>query len=228
MRIGLCCDPSEGPAALAAGYDYVEFGAAATEPSETTFLFFPSDVKIYGPEADALERGKAIIDRAVARGVQLMALGSGGVRRAPEGMAIEDAEEIFYDLAAALDAYAQTLGIRVAPESLDPVETTVGTSLPDLAEALHQRGCSYTADTYHALRQTDTPVADLEFWRWQVPYKPAHVHLGPYDRSVPKGDDPSLRAFAARLRELGYDGRASLECRREGIPDVSALRELFE
>jgi len=227
MRIGLCCDPSEGPAALEAGYDYVEYGAAATVPSETTFLFFPGDVKIYGPDADALERGKAIIDAAAARGVQLMALGSGGVRRAPEGMRIEDAEEIFYDLAAALDQYAQTLGLRVAPESLHPSETNVGTSLPALARSLHARSCSYTADTYHALRQTNTPEADVDFWRWQVPYIPAHVHLGPYDRSVPKGDDVSLRAFAVRLAELGYDGRASLECRREGIPDPQQIRALF-
>lgn len=227
MRIGLCCDPSEGPAALEAGYDYVEYGAAATALSETTFLFFPGDVKIYGPNADALDRGKAIIDAAAARGVKLMALGSGGVRRAPEGVRIEDAEEIFYDLVAALDQYAQTLGLRVAPESLDPSETTVGTSLPALARALHARGCSYTADTYHALRQTDTREADLDFWRWQIPYKPAHVHLGPFDRSVPKADDVSLRAFAARLSELGYDGRASLECRREGIPDPAPIRQLF-
>ncbi len=222
MRLGLCCNPSEGAAALAAGYDYVEYPASSTEPSETTNLFFPPDARLY---EDGLERGLEIIQAAAKRGVALMVLGSGGVRRAPEGM--DDADVRFVDVAAELDRFAQTLGLRVAPESLNPGETNVGTSLPDLARALAAAGAPYTADSYHALVETDTPDADLDFWREQIPLKPLHVHFAPFDRSVPKGDEPPLLAFFARLRELGYDGRASLECRREGIPDPAPLRRLF-
>ena len=228
MRLGLCCTQEEGPTALAMGYEYVEYGASATEPSETTYLFFPGDVTMYGPEADALPRGKAIIDAASRRGVRLMALGSGDVRRAPKGMALAEAEEIFYDLAAALDHHAQGYGMRVAPESLHPAETNVGTSLLDLARELAARGAPYTADSYHALREREVRVGDLDFWREQVPFAPAHVHLGGYERGVPTADDPSLRAFAARLREVGYVGRASLECKRKGIPDPEPLRRLFD
>jgi D-psicose/D-tagatose/L-ribulose 3-epimerase len=226
LRLGLCCRPEEGPAALAAGYDYVEYPAASREPSETTNLFYPGDVRLYGPEADGLKRGKAIIDAAALRGVRIMVLGSGGVRKT-EGD-INEAERIFYDLAAELDRYAQTLGLRVAPESLNPTETNVATSLPDMARALATRDAPYTADSYHALVETGTPDADLDFWREQVPFAPIHVHFAPFDRSTPTGEDASLKKFFARLKELGYDGRASLECRRDGIPDASQLRRLFE
>jgi D-psicose/D-tagatose/L-ribulose 3-epimerase len=222
MRLGLCCGPSEGPAALAAGYDYVEYPAAANEPSETTNLFFPPDVRLY---EEGLKRGIPIVEAAAGRGVRVMVLGSGGVRRAPAGM--DDAEARFVEIAAELDRFARTLGLRVAPESLNPAETNVGTSLPDLARALAASGAPYTADSYHALVETGSPEADLAFWREQIPLAPLHVHFAPLDRSVPRGDEPSLRSFFARLRELGYDGRASLECRRDGIPDPAPLRRLF-
>ena len=223
MRLGLCCTPAEGPAALAAGYDYVEYPAASAEPSEVTNLFYPSDVRMY---EDGLPQGIRIVEAAARRGVRIMVLGSGGVRRAPEGIA--DAEERFVRLASDLDRFAQGLGLRVAPESLNPGETNVGNSLPDLARALAAEGAPFTADSYHALVETGTRDADLEFWREQVPLLPLHVHFAPVDRSVPSGDDATLRAFFARLRELGYDGRASLECHRDGIPDPKPLRALFE
>ena len=232
MRLGLCCTPEEGPAALAAGYDYVEYPAASTEPSEATNAFYPPGVSAYGPSPlvaapVALELGREIIDAAVARGVQVMVLGSGAARRAPEGLPVWMWSRSFYALAKALDAYAQDRGIRVAPESLNSGETNVGTELPELAHELNARGTGYTADSYHALVEAGNPDVGLAFWRGQVPFAPLHVHFAPYDRSVPTGREASLRAFFARLRELGYDGRASLECRRDGIPDPAALRRLF-
>ena len=239
MRLGLCCDPTEGPAALARGYDYVEYPAAATEPSETTYLFFPPGLRLYDDlfrtSQEALTIALERIVAASSRGVQIMALGSGNQRRAdlnvmPESsdaFLIERFGRTFYDLAAALDRHAQTLGLRVAPESLGPEETNVGTSLPDLARALAERGVGYTADSYHALRERNVREADLDFWRAQIPFAPSHVHFGAYERDVPAPDDPSMRAFFARLRELGFDGRASLECKRDGIPDPAPLRRLF-
>ncbi len=222
MRLGLCCTPAEGPAALAAGYDYVEYPAASSEPSEVTNLFYPPDVRMYD---DGLSRGIKIIEAAAKRGVQVMVLGSGGVRRAPESM--DDVERRFVGLAAELDRFAQTLGLRVAPESLNPGETNVGNSLPDLAQALAAENAPFTADSYHALVETETRDAEIDFWRDQMPLKPLHVHFAPFDRSVPRAEDSTLRAFFARLRELDYDGRASLECHRDGIPDPEPLRRLF-
>lgn len=209
------------------GYDYVEYPASAMEPSETTNLFFPGDVRLYGASADGLERGRAIIDVAASRGVRIMVLGSGAVRRAPAGVSVPEAEDAFYRLVSELDQHARGHGMRVAPESLNPEETDVGTSLPELARRLEELGVGYTADSYHALVETGTQDGDLDFWREQVPFAPVHVHFAPFDRSVPTGEEVSLRAFFERLRELGYDGRASLECRREGIPEPRRLRQLF-
>ena len=234
MRLGLCCSPEEADAALAMGYDYVELPASATIPSETTNLFFPSGAKIYlqplVPSPDAFDLGKELIDAASGRGVEVMVVGSGAVRRSPDEKWRFEYESGFYMLVKLLDEYADRYGIRIAPESLNPEETDVATSLPEMARALDARGVGFTADSYHALVETGTPdeEADLEFWRAQVPFAPLHVHFAPYERSIPTGDEPSLRWFFARLRETGYDGRASLECLRDGIPDPAPLRRLFD
>ena len=228
LRLGLCCRPEEASAALAAGYDYVELPASSAKPSETTNLFFSGEVDLYGPSADGLAKGIAVVDAGVARGVEIMVLGSGGARRCPEGLSIPEAERRFYDLVSSLDRHAREHGVRVAPESLNPAETNIATSLPDMAQELQARGVAYTADSYHALVEKGTPEGGVEFWREQVPFAPIHVHFAPFDRSVPTGDEGSLMTFFARLAELGYDGRASLECRRDGIPDPASIRRLFE
>ena len=207
---------------MAAGYDYVEYPASSVEPSEATNLFFPPETRLY---EEGLRKGIEIVEAAAKRGVAIMVLGSGGVRRAPEGTV--DADRRFVAIAAELDRFARTLGLRVAPESLNPGETNVGNSLPELARALAAEGAPFTADSYHALVERDVRDADLDFWREQIPLAPLHAHFAPFDRSVPTPDDASLRAFFARLRELGYDGRASLECHRDGVPDPAPLRALL-
>ena len=155
-----------------------------------------------------------------------MVLGSGAVRNAAHPG--PEAEARFIELAAELDRYAQTLGLRLAPESLNPTETNVGNSLPEMAKALRAAGAPYTADSYHAFVEAGSHEGGEAFWREQMPFAPIHVHFAPWDRAVPTGDEPCLTSFFARLRELGYDERASLECKRDGIPDPAPLRELFD
>lgn len=160
-----------------------------------------------------------------------MVVGSGGARRSPEGTDPSQAEAEFVSIAAEIQEMARPFGIVIAPESLNRSETNVGNDLAAFATALVAAGSGYTADSYHVLYEWradggSEPATDPEFFAQQMPTKPDHVHLASAERVLPRGDDPELQAFAAQLRELGYDGRVSLEARHDGSPE--ALRDALD
>ncbi|MEZ0326535.1 MAG: sugar phosphate isomerase/epimerase family protein [Fimbriimonas sp.] len=240
MRFGLCCGLGEADGALEAGFDYVELPAQqllANEPEfvrlrpEATNLFFPGTIKLFGPEKTPyLDYAREVIERAARVGVSVMVVGSGGSRRAPEGVAPADAEAQFARVAAELAEIAEPLGIQIAPESLNRSETNVGNNLGKFAQSLRDLGVGYTADSYHVISEWvfdgNEPAAPLEHWRDQVPYLPTHVHFGDRARVDPTPGDPDVELFVQRLKELGYDGRVSLECKRRSPGDLArALRD---
>jgi sugar phosphate isomerase/epimerase len=245
VRFGVCCSLAEADEVLAAGFDYVELPAqqitaheeeyARLRP-EATNLFFPSAIKLFGPERTSyLDYAQKTIEAAARVGVSVMVVGSGGSRRAPDDISAEDANAQFARVAAELADMADPLGIQIAPESLNRTETNVGNDLSTFARSLRDLGVGYTADSYHVISEWvfagNEPAPPLEHWRDQVPYLPAHVHFGDRARVDPQPGDPDVEGFVQRLKELGYSGRVSLECKRRGTQDLRAaladLRTLF-
>lgn len=244
MKFGLCCDAQHAPIALSAGFDYVELPAhrlrdldcPPTLPIESTNLFFPGNVKLFDPKSpSAILVGIETIEQAAAFGVRTMVIGSGGTRNAPEGVDTDEGELKFCDVVAELQRFANQFDIRLAPESLNRSETNVGNSLVQLACRLQERGVGYTADAYHVLYEwkaenPDTSVPDRGLWEEQLPFAPTHIHVADLDRHPPRANDPQLAGFVARLSELGYNGRVSLEAgvREESLERVCQdLRSLF-
>ncbi|RYG38306.1 sugar phosphate isomerase/epimerase [bacterium] len=232
MRFGVCAGADEAETVLAAGFDYVELGLSSTVgnpdfdlarlrdiPVAAMNLFFPGSIRLYGPEEnDWREYARRAIPRAAEIGVPVLVVGSGGSRRAPE--APGDWEAAFVEVASELQTMAKAYGIVIAPESLTRAETNVGNDLRSFAVALTARGVGYTADSFHILQEQP----DLDAIAGEMPTMPTHVHLGSKGgREVPKAGEPGFAEFAARIRELGYDGTASLECKRG--KSVSELRD---
>ncbi len=245
MRFGVCCGLSEADEVLAAGFDYVELPAQQILAHEDEFLrlrpeatnlFFPGAIKLFGPERTPyLEYATRVIEAASRVGVSVMVVGSGGSRRAPEDLATGDAEAAFARVAAELALIAEPHGIQIAPESLNRAETNVGNNLGRFSQSLRDLGVGYTADSYHVIAEWvfdgNEPAAPIEHWRDQVPYLPTHVHFGDRARVDPAPGDPDVELFVQRLKELGYNGRVSLECRRRDNQDLAAalsdLKTLF-
>jgi len=229
MKFGVCTGLEDATAILEAGFDYVELGASAFNglsddwdpapyaglPIGATNLFFDSRIKLFGPEKTPyLDYAKRTVERGASLSVPIMVIGSGGSRRSPDG---SNQDGAFFDIVAQISEYARTLGISLAPESLNRTETNVGNDLRGLALGLKERGVGYTADSYHVLFEWDADgrTADLgETWREQLPFAPTHVHIADLPRLGVDADDAMLRGFAARLAEFGYDGSVSLECSR--------------
>jgi sugar phosphate isomerase/epimerase len=243
MRFGVCCGIEDAEIVLGAGFDYIELGANNLSddpnkysgmPVEATNLFFPGTVRLFGREATPyLEIAKATVDRAAGIGVKTMVIGSGGSRRAPDGVDMEVAEREFLLIAAAIGDHARPYGITIAPESLNRSETNIGNDLGCLARGLQYAGVGYTADSYHVLYEwhaddpTD-PYPSKEHWEDQIPFAPSHVHIADLPRYAPKPGDPMMQGFANRLLELKYDGRVSLEYRRGTDFEAELHRALLD
>lgn len=256
MRYGLCCSPELGLRAVELGVDYLEVGANGFNgleptwdptpfrglPIESTNCFFDGSIRLFGehrtPYADYAKR---TIDRAAEIGVKVMVIGSGGSRRAPEGYDPLQAEEEFVDIVAEIQAMAVPCGIVVAPEPLTREETNVGNDLARFSDALGAKGLAYTADSFHVLKEWALDLglepAPFEgpsesYWASQLPFAPAHIHIGDLPRNAPKADDPMMVGFAKRIKALGYNARISLECTVGDIETnlknaLSELRALF-
>ena len=246
MKFGLCGSLDEAPLILEAGFDYVE-GWAANLSSPTverdarvadsrilrTNGFFGGDVKFYDATQSAIERGVATALNAAEAGVELMVVGSGGARRAPEGAPASAYTAIFMSVVGAIQA---SVGDRIilAPEPLNRFECNVGTDLSEMAALSEVVGCKYCADSYHVLKEwaVDEIPATIQNWRIAMPFAPAHVHISGGDRKPPRADDPDLQTFVARLRELDYAGNVSVEASREATLEsfqaiLSELRTLY-
>ncbi|MFZ4506425.1 MAG: sugar phosphate isomerase/epimerase family protein [Fimbriimonas sp.] len=204
---------------LEAGFDSVELGAssllahydayAALRPKSMN-LFFPGSIRLFGPEATEWRPYvDEMLPAAASVGAEVLVVGSGGQRRAPEHWSAADRDAAFAEFVAEMQALAPA-GLRLAPEALNATETNTGNSLPRLAEALAVRGCGYTADSYHSLFEMGEAVD----WDAEIPFCPTHVHLGNRSRKGISADDPELIGFARRVRELGFDGIASIEVAR--------------
>lgn len=227
MEFGLCCSLSQASLVMAAGFDYVELPAgqlfaSESEPNYAQFeglkvaatnLFIHGNLKLVGPDkGNVREYAERVIPRAAQAGVQVMVIGSGAARRSPAGYDLDAAEDDFLDAASLCSRIAAEHRVVVAPESLRPEETNVGCFLGDLARMLSYRGVAYTADSYHVLNQPGSMPVDPSFWEHELPFAPAHVHLGDRHRSWRVAEAPELNGFVSRLKDLDYSGRVSLEC----------------
>lgn len=214
LIFGLCCGSDKAHEALAAGFSYVELPAAPLAegadysglPVAATNLFFPGGLSLYSDRAACESHARKVISRAIEFGVPLMVIGSGGVRRAPEGddPAIREAE--FYDFVAQMqDEFHQVI---LAPESLNRTETNVGNDYGPLAVALAQRGCSATLDAYHVALEPG-----FSGWEGRIPVLPKHLHLASPSRDMPEPDCPFLLSLFVAMNQMGYSGTASFEGR---------------
>ncbi|MCG9894884.1 MAG: sugar phosphate isomerase/epimerase [Fimbriimonadaceae bacterium] len=227
MKIGICLGFDRAEEALDAGFDYIEVGlvqalAADRLPGRGLYsanLFFPADLNLTRDPAGARRHAREAIPRAAEIGLKILVIGGGGARRAPDGTDLDEAVERFADYYAECQAIAREHGIDVAPESLQRAETNVGNDYLPLARAMAARGVPMTADSFHMLQEDGAPD-----WS-RLESCPLHVHLGDRVRNLPDAEDPEILGFFSRLRDLGFGGGVSLECRVD-VPLAEAAGRL--
>ena len=238
MKLGVCTSPDQLATVYACGYDYIEanFSWVTTMSDEdyraNTALvdaspikveafncFFNGSFPIYaadGDQTDILPRVVEYCERGFARaaawGGKIAVIGSGGVRKIPDGMTKEQVDPQFARVLAVCGEIAQKYGMRVVVEPLCYQECNYINLVPEGIELAKMSGHSAVGglvDFYHhgtngEKLSTLPESADLLY----------HSHYGrPIARVAPQpGDEAYLADVAAALRQCPHLERMSLEC----------------
>ena len=135
----------------------------------------------------------------------------------------EQDREILTAGLAELGAHAAAAGVAVLLEPLNRYEDHMVNTVAAAAELAETSGSDAVrvlADTYHMNIEEDDPCAALRSVRGRL----GAVHLSDSNRHQPGTGHVPFAAIVATLRDIGFDGVLSVECRLRGEP-AEAVRE---
>lgn len=235
MHIGWCESLQNAPLLRDIGYDFVELplapmGLEARDAFEAAKravqgsplpplafnVFFPRDIRVVGPEVDVdrvhnyLARTAELLATAKA---QVVVLGSGWARNVPDGWERSRAEGQWVQaLSWCADALRGT-GTVLVIEPLNRKESNLVNSVAEgvrFAKQVDRPEIRVLADFYH-MDEEQEPLATL---KEHAPWL-AHIHLADTGRRNPGTGTYDYDHFFGYLKEIGYGGMISAECKVE-------------
>lgn len=176
--------------------------------------FVPQEVRLVGDNVrwNRVERYvKRSIARAADLGGEIIVFGSGGARAVPKDYPRQRAWNQLIQFLRLCAAEAQKYDLTIAIEPLNRSETNILNSYPEavsLAQEVDREQIQVLADIYHFMME-DEPLEHIR----ETPEYLVHVHLADSNRRHPSSGNYPLQEFFDLLRDVGYEGRASIECR---------------
>lgn len=237
MKIGWCEGLPNAALLKEIGYDFIELPLAplGLEDRETFAaskqavrhsplatsafnVFFPKDIRVVGPEVDVarvrsyLGRAAELLSEARA---QVAVLGSGWARNVPDDWERSRAEDQWSEaLSWCADALEGT-GVTLVIEPLNRKESNIVNSVAEgvrFAERINRPEIRVLADFYHM----DVEQEPLETLKANAQWL-AHVHLADTGRRNPGTGSYDYDRFFGYLKEIGYTGMISSECKAERL-----------
>lgn len=224
--IGVCTSIEQQSKAGSAGFDFIIPGVAdylmPTSPSAAQSpaiaacnMFFPSQLKCVGPEADLdtlLTYAETVFKEAHRRNVPIIIFGSGGARNIPDGYDRTAAVTQFTELCIRLAERAARYNIKIALENLNKEETnlvnTVASALT-ICKAVNTPNFGINADIYHMLKEQEPPERLLDA-RGRI----FNCDIAePTDRTPPGTEGTDFTPYLSALRATGYQGGIAVEAR---------------
>lgn len=244
-KIGLCTSVNNADKIKAAGYNYVEEGVqkfltpleaddkfapnlnkalAAPLPVYSYAGFLPGELTCVGPDAKhdkILAYARTAFARAKAVGSTIIVFGSGGARKIPDGFSPEEATEQFTALLKQMGPIAAEYGITVVIEPLNKKECNFINSVAEgtgIARRVNHPNIGVLADIYHMALEEEGPesiVAAGPLLR--------HVHIAEKEDRARPGTAPyDFVPYFAALKQIGYTGGISFECRWKNLDEEMA------
>ena len=239
-RIGVCTSIINHSVLKNAGCDYIEEGVRSFlipdrpeeefrekyEASKASSLpvlagnsFLPESLKSVGPEPrhdDIIAFAETAFRRARAVGIKHIVFGSSGSRNIPEGFDREEARRQFVRLLRRLGPVAREYSIVVVIEPLRRGEcnfiNTVSEGVEIVKDADHPN-ILLLADIYHMLRENEGPESLITAGSLLQ-----HCHIAEKEGRAPPGAaGEDFTPYFQALREIGYGGGISIECRWENL-----------
>ena len=236
MRFGICTDIDNIKFLAEVGYDYIELGvrnALMPEADETEFQkirervanatikpeaysgFIPRDLRVVGDSVD-FPRLSRYVETACRRASQIggkvIVYGSSGSRNVEEGYPEESALTQIAEFLNMSADHAEKHGITIVIEPICLKEGNILRTVSDglaMAKRVNRKGIKVLADLYH-IWQENEPMQNIVDAASYL----AHVHIAePVKRSFPGNDDFDFTDFFTALKNAGYNGRVSCECK---------------
>lgn len=181
---------------------------------EALNVLFPGDLQLIGSEADC-GKIREYLDKAFRRvsvvKPEIVVFGSGRARMRPDTGSPEDAFAQLIDIGRMIAAAAEPYGITIALEPLNTTETNTINSLAEGADLVRAVGCGnfrLLADMYHMLME-DEPAEEIAKCKGLIVH--THTAIKEGRRCPGRTDAGTLAPYFAALRDIGYDGRMSVE-----------------
>lgn len=253
-EFAVCTSVSNYPLLKATGYQYVESNVAYLMPdkSDAEFQehldeikrlnarvisctsFIPGSLPLIGPEAkqdEAVVWADSALRRAGMANIPYIVFGSGKARNVPENVSKGQATEQFIAFCKKIAPLAKKYNVTVVIEPLNRAETNLVNSLEEgarIVEAVNHPNLKLLCDIYHMMRE-DEPASEIVKYGKYI----RHCHIAEREeRTSPgtKGDD--FRPYFKALKEIGYKGCVSIECRWKDLPQeiqpaLSYMQEQF-
>jgi sugar phosphate isomerase/epimerase len=252
-KIGVCTSLNNAGLLRQSGADYIEVGVrwslvpdkpnaefdANREAAKACPLpilaangFLPGLLKCVGPDADhdaVLAYAQTAFERAKQVGIKHIVFGSSGARAIPDGFDRSRAVHQFVALLMKMAPLAAANDVVVVIEPLNSGECNFINTVPEgarIVEAVGHPNVRLLADIYHMLRMDESPEHIRDAGRLI-----RHVHIAEKEERTPPGvraDD--FTGYLQALRDIGYSGRISIECRWNDMlqqlpPAIQTLRE---
>jgi sugar phosphate isomerase/epimerase len=213
---------------------------AASIHVEAMNSLMPSDLKVVGPRVDS-SQVRDYVQKALARaeklGAKVVVFGSGDSRRVPDGFSHERAwlqlQEFLHLLGDEIvrNQYGMVIGIEALRHEESNIVNTSSEAY-NLAVQTHHPKVHILVDFFHLASEGEDP-AILPFLKDQI----VHLHFADASRGrmFPRTDSkhPAYDAFFSTIREIGYQGRMSLEAYTNDFnvdapAGLKAVRMLYE
>ena len=214
------------------GYDYIELSLAQmAELSDEEYdeltkrvyssgikceacnNFFPPDIRLTGDEVNIdkiMDYVENSLKRAAQLDVRVIVFGSAGAKNVPDGFSVNKAWEQIVRLLRNIDPVLKKYGIIVAIEPLNRIESNIINTVEEglkLAREVNRDRIKLLVDFYHLAFEKEDPRIILDTGDYI-----RHVHFAELEgRAFPKDIDDSYVKFFDNLKEIGYEGRVSLE-----------------
>jgi sugar phosphate isomerase/epimerase len=221
------------------GYDYVEVPLAqamsldeagferllgqlarAGIPCRSCNNFLPARARITGPSVDlaaVMAYAAAALDRAARLGAEIVVFGSCGAKNVPPGFPAAQARRQLAPFLEKAAPLAAARGLTITVEPVNRMESNLIISEAEGLELAMQAAhpsVKLLVDYFHMALGSD----NLECLRGRGEWL-RHVHIArTLGRAYPAHpDEEDYAGFFARLKELGYAGRMSLEAKSENL-----------
>lgn len=238
MDLGCCVAPEQAATLAAACGDFAELSVvravmggdddavgaafartqealkAAGLPVRAYNVLLPAELALVGPAAEPQWLDtylRTAFGRVRQLGGRIVVVGSGQARAIPQGVRQDAGLDQLAATLARMAAVAAEYDLTLALEPLRAAESNVFNTVGESATFLRERGLGdvrLLADLYHMMEEGE-PLSALDGCADLL----VHVHIADSGRRPPGQGDYPLADFFHHLRESGYAGDCSIECR---------------